>query len=1357
MTTNENPFPGLRPFESDETHLFFGRDGQSEELIRRLGRTRFLAVVGTSGSGKSSLVRAGLLPALQGGLMASAGSDWRVAMFRPGHDPVGNLARALASPEVFGAEDRGTAEMQAALTESTLRRSSLGLIDAVRQARVAAGPEGRPRLQPYENLLVVVDQFEELFRFRQLIEVENSKEDAAAFVRLLLEAARASAEKIYVVLTMRSDFLGDCAQFQGLPEAINEGQYLIPRMTRDERREAVVGPVAVGGGRITTPLVNQLLNDMGDNPDQLPILQHALMRTWDYWGTVRSDGEPIDLPHYQAIGGMSEALSRHAEEAYSELAEPGQEVSPRQRVAEKLFKALTEKGADNREIRRPLELHEACEIAEADESDVVAVVEAFRRAGRSFLMPPPSVALHPDSLVDISHESLIRNWTRLRKWTDEEAQSARIYKRLAETAVLHKAGEEALLKDPALQVALDWRVKNKPNAAWARRYHAEYETAMSFLDASVAARERELLERQQQQRREVSYKRTRLVAFLLAFSALLSVGSAVYAFRQGSVAERQRVVAEQQRNIAELKTAEALTQQQRAEEEKLRADDQTARAETERLAAVAARELAETQRHLADAEKAKAEEQRTRAEQQAALARASESKAIAAEARANQLAETNRQLLYPADMNLAHQAFEANNFDRAEELLAEHRPAAGEEPRFTWGYLWRLIHSEKKVFDFPSGSDFMALAPDGQTLLVRDNKRLERLDPSTGEKLPFPLAVPDPAQVVPLQLSPDGKTLRAAVADPSGESYTSLFIDTATGKVKHSISSEEHALAATTFAPDGKSFAWYDGEDVRLWDVDTLRELGAARPGYDVHVMAFSPDGHVLATGGEAPSPVVLWDARDLKGAADDAEIPNCGQTHALRLPCAITPITDDVKAMAFSPTERTLAIAFSDRSVWEWSTLHQGWGGKVMGSSDIASLRFSPDGSLLAIGYKNGSVRVHDASQLSQGVKLGGHQEAVTSLAFSGDGAALYTGSKESVRVWNVASAVRAQMPLEEAEGPGEGPGRRTHSIAFSPDGRTIAAAFGISPLTLWDVATRRPLEGVPQDVLADTVAFSPDGRTLAYNSSGGEVKLWDRVSSEEVTLEANGVNSLSYSPDSRLLITGRGDGTVALWDVSVRSNPKKLREVSASQSFAEAIAFSPDGKSVVACFKDGTVKMWDAGLGSEQTLAQAGTASDLPPATTLAFSPDGRLLAVGLSKDYDQMDERAYFGGGLVRLWRIKDEGGRRVLEELPPLKGHRGDITSLAFSPSGQTLYSSSDDGASKLWDTISFREVISVLDETAQTTAAAFSPDGRILASGDAFGNVRLLRSATKEEVDKLGTDRHAPTSRGPLTTPLTPHD
>src|SRR5215213_5655391 len=255
-----NPFPGLRPFEFDESHLFFGRDGQSEELLRKLGSTRFVAVVGTSGSGKSSLVRAGLLPDLFGGFISSAGSNWRVAVMRPSNDPLGNLSQALASTDVLGSPE-GNPQLQATIIEATLRRGSLGLVEVVRQNRM-------PR---NENLLVLVDQFEELFRFERVTRDQQYHYAAASFVKLLLEAARQSEFAIYVVLTMRSDFLGDCSLFWGLPEAVNQGQYLIPRLTRDQRAQAITGPIAVCGGSVTQRLVNRLLNDMGDDFDQLPI------------------------------------------------------------------------------------------------------------------------------------------------------------------------------------------------------------------------------------------------------------------------------------------------------------------------------------------------------------------------------------------------------------------------------------------------------------------------------------------------------------------------------------------------------------------------------------------------------------------------------------------------------------------------------------------------------------------------------------------------------------------------------------------------------------------------------------------------------------------------------------------------------------------------------------------------------------------------------------------------------------------------------------------------------------------------------------------------------------------------------
>src|SRR5687768_9617340 len=660
-----NPFPGLRPFETDEYRLFFGREGQSDELLARLQRSNFLAVVGTSGSGKSSLIRAGLLPALRGGLMAGAGSGWRIAVMRPGGDPIGNLARELVQKDVLIQAGGGLPPAEAeAVIEATLKTGSLGVVDVARQGRLAE----------HEKLLIVVDQFEELFRFRSAVhETMSTGDEASAFVKLLLEASQQRQISIYVVLTMRSDFLGDCSQFQGLPEAINDGQYLIPRMTRDERRFAVTGPVGVTRGKITEPLVNRLLNDVGDNPDQLPILQHALMRTWNHWASHRRNGEPIGIEHYDAVGTMSDALSRHADEAWEELDERGQVV------AEMLFKALTERGADNREIRRPTSLQDICAITNATAAEVVAVIDVFRGAGRSFLMPSAGVALKPETIIDISHESLIRNWDRLRAWVDDEAQSARIYRRLADAATDYYQKAGGLLDDVTLQYVLSWRERSKPEWAWGVRYHPGFNTAMAYLELSSLSRAARIEAEQERERRELettrafaekqarAARRLRLLAIGMAVMFLLALATAGYAItKRRQAGENERI---------------ALVNAKIALDEKLKAEKQS-----EALAeALKVKQAAEEARKDSDMQRVKAERQQQVAEEaeDAALARAVSEAKRATDA----LAKLKQEVINDHNNRDALASFQRGNVEEAETKLAELVPVYRSDPqRQAWVY-----------------------------------------------------------------------------------------------------------------------------------------------------------------------------------------------------------------------------------------------------------------------------------------------------------------------------------------------------------------------------------------------------------------------------------------------------------------------------------------------------------------------------------------------------------------------------------------------------------------------------------------------------------------------------------------------
>jgi hypothetical protein len=498
-----NPFPGLRPFREDEEHLFFGRENQVDTMIDILSRTRFLAVVGTSGSGKSSLVNAGLRPALHRGLMAKGGTSWWMVQFRPGGKPIQALAHYLASEATPFTGFRPQHLSLADIMEATLRMTSLGLLDIYEQAHLREGT----------NLLVVVDQFEELFRFRETGDLAGSPEqdrdqDAVAFVNLLLEATSKPDVPIYIVITMRSDFLGECARFSGLAEAINKSLYLIPRMSRDQRRGAIAGPVGVGGAEVTSVLLNRLVNDVGDNPDQLSILQHALNRTWGNW---QLDGHgPLSFQHYEAIGTMAHALDKHAESAYAEFRDEREK-----RICEKIFKALTDRGTDTRGTRRPTTFATLCALAGGSNAEVSKVIDVFREPSRSFLMPPLPEVLEEATVVDISHESFMRVWERLKNWTDEEAESARLYRRLSETADLHAKGRAALWRDPDLQLGLDWVKREQPSAAWASLYKSEevaFQRAFDFLENSRRAREDE--KRREEHLRQTSLRRTRLAAIV---------------------------------------------------------------------------------------------------------------------------------------------------------------------------------------------------------------------------------------------------------------------------------------------------------------------------------------------------------------------------------------------------------------------------------------------------------------------------------------------------------------------------------------------------------------------------------------------------------------------------------------------------------------------------------------------------------------------------------------------------------------------------------------------------------------------------------------------------------------------------
>ena len=362
------PYPGLRPFQTEETDIFFGRERQTDDLLRRLSQTHFLPVIGPSGCGKSSLVRAGLLASIETGFIAEAGGRWRVLAMMPRDRPIEQLANALDAAAPESPKARNSIALQA-----ILRSGPRGLIEALKECGMVSR----------ENVLLFVDQFEEIFRFGERRSVGDStngsdvhcrrrKDEADAFVTLLLETARDHAA--YVVLTMRSDFLRDCSAFAGLPEAFNKSIYLTPRLDRDEIQAAIEEPARVFGGNLRPELVRELINDADNNQDQLPLMQHVLMRMWSKAASERPSEPPVlTLADYAAVGEISKALCQDAEAAFETELKPEE-----QKIAEVMFRALCVRGSSDRDTRAPARLDHIARVAGVKWEDVVPVVEVFR-------------------------------------------------------------------------------------------------------------------------------------------------------------------------------------------------------------------------------------------------------------------------------------------------------------------------------------------------------------------------------------------------------------------------------------------------------------------------------------------------------------------------------------------------------------------------------------------------------------------------------------------------------------------------------------------------------------------------------------------------------------------------------------------------------------------------------------------------------------------------------------------------------------------------------------------------------------------------------------------------------------------
>jgi WD40 repeat protein/energy-coupling factor transporter ATP-binding protein EcfA2 len=1235
------PYPGLRAFRQSEAPLFFGRDEQIDGLIERLAEERLVVIAGDSGCGKSSLVRAGLLPALDAGFLHSAGEKWLIADLRPGYRPMYNLAVALATVLP------SSAVIDAALLAARLRYGPRSMADILADFPLPSGTE----------LLIVVDQFEELIRFRE----RSDPNEADAFVALLLETVTNPRLPVRIVLTLRTDYLGACAIFPGLPEALNGSQYLVPRLKRDQLRDIIINPARVFDGDVDPRLANRLINEVSHSQDQLPVLEHALLAMWTRprdLAVLDPDQPPapgvatihLALADYEALGGLGAALSRRADEAYHKLGSP-----QKQRIASRLFCALWDEAASGRDTRRPCTVQEAAEFAGVSTAELREVVEVFRNPEHSFLMPPPEVALADDAVLDVVHESLFRHWKLLRKWIVQEADDAKQYRVwLAETDA-HEQFDGDLLNDKVLERIRAWQDALRPTAGWARRYSEQPEDfakVQRFVRSSQIAR--------------TIRQWARRAFALVGVVALCASMYWLAHYREQRAREAQHAEAQRQQIYSAAAFGSRL-EPVRALQLALEAqgDDHNPQSGAALRTALRASHL----RSVVFPSAGNFDD-----------ARFLDDARIVTVGEADGLAiwdvHTGRRLdaaygAIPRKLSLHVSARATLAATASDDGTVDLWDLSSVPARHLWTQRRQVTPITDVAFS-PDGTRFATASRDGTAVLW---------DVAAGA--PLPPMVDHLGGVLSLAFSHDGQRLATV-----GEDARLVLWDASSGRKLRLFARLPHAAAISFDATDRLVAASGDG-GVTLWDPITQREEGVLSHRGAVTAVAFSPDGRRIATT-SVDDTLRVWDAAtrtqrfwtSAKVSLHDDGRPatELGATHDVE--------PSGPKTVAFAPDGRALVTTGRDGCAKIWDVEA---GGELVTfrahEQAIRRIAYAPGGTRIATASDDGSTVVWDLSGRS--VLRFSAALPVRAIGFNADGTKLAISHGAQVTLWMLGPvgapdfsltmdsdvqdlrvfqhreriAVAAGHEIAIWSRPGNRPEFTidarvpVRAIAISPDDEIIASECADDtgsdehdaphPICLWNARTgtaltspgplgtgRRAQRGRRG---ADTahrgpilaLQFAADGTWLASSSEDRTIRIWDiRTGKPLATLSGHreSITGLAISRDGAMLASS-GDDLVRLWNAQSYITQDGFPD---AEFGSDSVEFSPDGSAFAAGGRDGVVRVYAVGSDALRPLARDRTPVHLTeseclryvdpgcrePRTTLQLANEGRhLLHTGQS----------------------------------------------------------------------------------------------------------------------------------------------
>ncbi len=1157
------PFKGLRYFEEADADLFFGREALTAKLLDRIRASlastppsRFLAVVGASGSGKSSIVRAGLIPAMR---TSRSFDGWMIHSFTPTARPLQKLAESLSQN---GSSLAATATL---MDDLAAEPRTLHLM----AGRLRSSLEGK-RVEPtrpstgHPHQLLVIDQFEELFSLCQQ-EVERR-----AFIDNLMTAVSEPDGPAYVVITLRADFYNSCAPYAELRDALAGQQEYIGPMSAGELRRAIEEPAKRGGWGLEPGLVELLLQDVGaegdtpPEPGAMPLLSHALLETWH-----RRRGRMLGVSGYLASGGVRGAIAETADVVFHDQLDDKQRA-----IARNIFLRLTHLGENESiaETRRRVAFDELILRPE----DAPAVREVLT------ILADARLITTDNNVAEVAHEALIREWPTLREWLEEDREGLRLHRHLTLAAdSWERRGRELaeLYRGTRLAQALSWAGDHASQLSGLER---------SFLDDSRVQAERGEAEREAQRRRELEAAQAlaetqrkaaaqlRRRALYLFGAFILALGMAGLALLQGERARQSAITAESERRIS------------------------------------FARELAAAAVNNLDIDP---ERSILLSLQAASLTRAPDGSLLpeVEEALHRSILGSQVRLTLTGHSAWVYSAAFSPDGKRlatigrdgttivwdaasGEELLrlpgttepSDYRTAQRVDFNPDGEWLATADSNLIRIWDADSGNlirtlsghsaDVTALAfsPEGQRLATGSQDATARIwDLTSGAELHV---MTDHTEAIEeLAFSPDGDWLATASDDRSLKIW-----DVATGELLRDLTGFTIEIYSVAFSPDGTRMSATTDAGIQIWDatrIELQELLTIEDPG---GALMFSPDGTKIAAG--SGSAAKLWDVRT-------------GQELL-----TLTGHSNWVMDVVFSPDGKRLATTSLDETAKVWSITP---GQEVVTlSGQGARVAYSPDGTQMATEGAMGTAMLWDAVTGEARLTLAGHTEPVLGLAFRPDGRRLATSSFDaSSIIWDTFSGQKLLTLVGHTVG--------VRDVAYSPDGTRIATGGFDTTARVWDAATGRELSNlVGHEGLVLGVAFSPDGTRLATSSTDLTARIWDlNTGNVLLTLagHSNPIPDIAFSPDGTRVATGSQDATAKLWDAVTGV---ELHTLAGHSSEIQSVAFSPDGRWLATGSGDNTAKIWDVSTGQElHTLF-----GSLGGVTGVAFNPmdDRPLLAV-------------------------------------------------------------------------------------------------------------------------------------------------